>query len=131
MTGTIRLEHVALPTTEETFAETVRFYHEQFGWRTIREIGSGAGAIAFVSDDAGSVLEIYVAAGPPMTHPAHIAFAVPIAEYDELKAKLEAAGVTFDINTENAAGDKLGYFHDPAGNRAQIVGRIRSLTEQA
>jgi hypothetical protein len=64
-----------------------------------------------------------------MTHPAHIAFAVPIAEYDDLKAKLEAAGVTFDINTENAAGDRLGYFHDPAGNRAQIVGRIKALRD--
>lgn len=129
MTGTVRLEHVALPTSEETFDATVRFYHEQFGWKTIREIGSGSSAIAFVSDDAGSILEIYVADGPPMTHPAHIAFAVPIAEYEGLKAKLEAAGVTFDINTENAAGDKLGYFKDPSGNCAQIVGRIKPLGE--
>lgn len=127
MSSIVRLEHVALPTTEETFASTVRFYHEQFGWKTIREIGSGASAIAFVADDAGSILEIYVADGPPMTHPAHVAFAVPMAEYESLKAKLEAAGVTFDINTENAAGDKLGYFKDPAGNCAQIVGRIKPL----
>jgi catechol 2,3-dioxygenase-like lactoylglutathione lyase family enzyme len=129
MTNVIRLEHVALPTTEENFAETVKFYQDNFGWTTIREIGSGGSAIAFLSDDAGSALEIYVAPGQPMTHPAHIAFAVPITEYDDLKAKLEAAGVTFDINTENAAGDRLGYFHDPAGNRAQIVGRIKALRD--
>ena len=127
MTNVVRLEHVALPTTEETFAETVRFYQEQFGWKTIREIGSGSKAIAFVGDDAGSILEIYVAEGAPMTNPAHIAFAVPIAEYDDLKAKLEAAGVTFDSDRENAAGDRLGYFRDPSGNSAQIVGRIKSL----
>ncbi len=127
MRDVVRLEHVALPTTEENFGDTVRFYHENFGWHTIREIGSGASSIAFVSDDAGSVLEIYVAPGSPMTHPAHIAFAVPIAEYAALKDRLESAGVAFDINTENAAGDKLGYFHDPAGNRAQIVGRKAPL----
>lgn len=129
MTSVIRLEHVALPTTTDNFTETVSFYHDHFGWKTIREIGSGSTAIAFVADDAGSVLEIYVAEGPPMTHPAHIAFAVPIGEYEALKTRLEAAGVTFDINTENAAGDRLGYFHDPAGNRAQIVGRIKNLNE--
>jgi catechol 2,3-dioxygenase-like lactoylglutathione lyase family enzyme len=127
MSGIVRLEHVALPTTEETFESTVRFYQEQFGWKTIREIGSGPTAIAFVADDAGSILEIYVAEGQPMTHPAHIAFAVPMPEYADLKARLEAAGVIFDINTENAAGDKLGYFKDPAGNCAQIVGRISPL----
>ena len=129
MADVIRLEHVALPVTEENFKETVRFYHENFGWHTLREIGSGASSIAFISDDAGSALEVYVAKGQPLTHPAHIAFAVPIAEYDALKGKLEAAGVTFVINSENAAGDKLGFFDDPAGNRAQIVGRIKPLRD--
>jgi catechol 2,3-dioxygenase-like lactoylglutathione lyase family enzyme len=129
MANVVRLEHVALPVTESNFADTVRFYQENFGWHTIREIGSGASSIAFISDDAGNALEIYVAPGPPMTHPAHIAFAVPIAEYEALKGRLEAAGVAFDINTENAAGDKLGYFHDPAGNRAQIVGRHKPLRD--
>lgn len=129
MTNVIRLEHVALPVTEANFAETVRFYQENFGWHTIRELGSGASSIAFISDDAGNALEIYVAPGQPLTHPAHIAFAVPIAEYDALKDKLESAGVTFDINTENAAGDKLAYFDDPAGNRAQIVGRHKPLRD--
>lgn len=129
MTEVIRLEHVALPTTEANFAETVRFYTENFGWHILREIGSGDSSIAFISDDAGNALEIYVAEGPPMTHPAHIAFAVPIDEYDGLKARLESVGVNFDVDRLNAAGDRLGYFNDPAGNRAQIVGRIKPLRD--
>lgn len=129
MANVVRLEHVALPVTEANFDETVRFYQENFGWHTIRELGSGESRIAFISDDAGSALEIYVAPGQPLTHPAHIAFAVPIAEYDALKGKLEAAGVMFVINSENPAGDKLGFFDDPAGNRAQIVGRHKSLRD--
>lgn len=128
MSGVIRLEHVALPTSEQTFDATVGFYRDQFGWSTIREIGSGDKAIAFMGDDAGSILEIYVAEGPPMTNPAHIAFAVPVDEYDAFKARLEGAGVTFDVDRENAAGDRLGYFRDPSGNSAQIVGRIKPLT---
>ena len=39
MSGIVRLEHVALPTSEETFEPTVRFYHDLFGWKTIKEIG--------------------------------------------------------------------------------------------
>jgi hypothetical protein len=35
--------------------------------------------------------------------------------------------VTLDRDTTNAAGDKLAFFNDPAGNRAQIVGRINAL----
>jgi catechol 2,3-dioxygenase-like lactoylglutathione lyase family enzyme len=129
MANIVRLEHVALPTTEDNFAETVRFYQDHFGWHTIREIGAGPSSIAFISDDVGNVLEIYVAAGPPLSDPAHIAFAVPIAEYNALKSRLESVGVRFDINVENASGDRLGYFHDPAGNRAQIVGRIKGLKD--
>lgn len=127
MAGVVRLEHVALPTTQETFADTVAFYTGHFGWHILREVDSGGSRIAFISDDAGSALEIYVAEGPPMTHPAHIAFAVPVAEYEDLKSRLESAGVTFDVDRENASGDRLGYFLDPAGNRAQIVGRIKPL----
>jgi predicted enzyme related to lactoylglutathione lyase len=61
MANVVRLEHVALPVTESNFADTVRFYQENFGWHTIREIGSGASSIAFISDDAGNAFEIYVA----------------------------------------------------------------------
>ncbi len=127
MTKAIKLEHVALPTTEENWAETVNFYKDLFGWTTIREIGSGPTAIAFIGDGEGGVFEVYVAEGEPMTAPAHVAFAVPVAEYDALRNRLLEAGVVFTADRENAVGDKLGFFLDPAGNCAQIVGRIEPL----
>ena len=127
MANPVRLEHVAIPTTEENHDEVVRFYQDNFGWTTIRAFGDPDSRITFIGDDNGSTLEIYVKSGPPLTLPSHLAFAVPIAEYDALKEKLEATGVSFDIVTENAEGDKLAYFVDPANNRAQIVGRHKPL----
>jgi hypothetical protein len=55
--------------------------------------------------------------------PSHVSFAVPRAEYDALKARIEALGIAFDSPLEMPTGDVIAYFNDPAGNRAQIVGR--------
>jgi catechol 2,3-dioxygenase-like lactoylglutathione lyase family enzyme len=122
----VKLEHIGIPATVENFDEVVGFYCDNFGWSVIRELG-GPPRINFISDGSGGRLEVYVAEGPPMSHPSHLAFAVPIAEYDELRARLLDSGVAFDVDTTNAAGDKLAFFNDPAGNRAQIIGRLKTL----
>ncbi|CAN5694064.1 hypothetical protein BH23CHL2_BH23CHL2_01740 [soil metagenome] len=126
--ASVQLEHVGIPATTENFDDVVGFYCEHFGWSTIRDL-SGPPRISFISDGSGGRLEVYVADGPPLTHPSHLAFAVPVTEFDELRDRLLAAGVTFDVDTTNPAGDKLAFFNDPAGNRAQIVGRIAALPE--
>ena len=58
---------------------------------------------------------------------AHLAFAVPLAQFAALEARLRAANVAIEGRTQNSAGDELGFFNDPSGNRAQIVGRIEPL----
>lgn len=126
--ASVRLEHVGIPATPENFDEVVSFYCDNLGWGVVREL-EGPPRISFISDGSGGRLEIYVAEGDPMTHPSHLAFAVPVAEFDALRDRLLAAGITFDIDTTNPAGDKLAFFNDPAGNRAQIVGRISALPE--
>ena len=126
--ASVQLEHVGIPATTENFDDLVGFYCANFGWTAIREL-SGPPRISFISDGAGGRLEVYVADGPPMSHPSHLAFAVPVDEYDELRERLISAGVTFDVESSNEAGDKLAFFNDPAGNRAQIVGRISPLPE--
>jgi predicted enzyme related to lactoylglutathione lyase len=122
----VQLEHVGIPATVANFDRVVAFYCDNFGWSIIREL-EGPPRICFISDGSGGRLEVYVADGPPLAHPAHLAFAAPAAEYDELRQRLLDAGVTLDRDTTNAAGDKLAFFNDPAGNRAQIVGRINAL----
>jgi len=126
--ASVRLEHVGIPATTENFDQVVSFYRDNFGWSVVREL-EGPPRISFISDGAGGRLEVYVAEGAPMSHPAHLAFAVPVAAYDDLRDRLVAAGVSFDVDTTNPAGDKLAFFNDPAGNRAQIVGRITPLPE--
>lgn len=122
----VKLEHVGIKATDENFDEVVRFYCDNFGWTVIREL-AGPPRINFISDGSGGRLEVYVADGPPMTQPNHLAFAVPIDEFEELRARLVANGVEFDVESTNEAGDRLAFFNDPAGNRAQIVGRINAL----
>ncbi|RIK44666.1 MAG: hypothetical protein DCC58_07920 [Chloroflexi bacterium] len=129
MSDAIELEHVGIPTSLENYAKTVAFYTDVFGWEVLRQIHPPLPAtqITFVSDRHGSRLEILTSDGPPIDDPAHLAFAVPIAGYPALKAKLEAAGVVFDVERTNSAGDTMAFFRDPAGNRAQLVGRLTPL----
>jgi catechol 2,3-dioxygenase-like lactoylglutathione lyase family enzyme len=126
MADAVRLEHVGIPVSVENFDEVEAFYNNNFGWNTVRTL-AGPPRIAFISDGAGGRLELYVAAGNPMTDPVHLAFAVPIDQFETITARLRDSGVTFDVETQNEAGDRLAFFNDPAGNRAQIVGRVREL----
>lgn len=129
MSDAIELEHVGIPTTIDNYQSTVDFYTRVFGWEILRQIHPPLPAmqITFIGDGRGRRLEIFTAEGGPLDHPAHLAFAVPIAAFEGLKARLEEAGIVFDVMTTNPAGDILAYFRDPAGNRAQLCGRIAPL----
>lgn len=126
VTQVIRLEHVGIPTSEELFEDVRDFYLNNFGWSVIREI-DGPPRIAFVSDGQGGRLEVYTAEGAPLDHPAHLAFAVPDAEFDDLRQRLLDNGVTFEVERTNPSGDRMAFFKDPAGNTSQIVGRLSPL----
>jgi predicted enzyme related to lactoylglutathione lyase len=126
MAQAIRLEHVGIPAPGELFERTVRFYEQVFGWRRVREM-SGAQRLAFLSDGQGGVIEVLDTAGDGIPNPAHLAFMVPIGEFDATRQRLADQGVAFDPTVETPAGDHLAYFNDPAGNRAQLVGRVTPL----
>lgn len=128
MAGSVRLEHVAIPATEENFETLKQFYCDVFGWQVIKEM-DGPPHIAFVSDGHGGRLEIYTAPGSPMQNPVHMAFAVPVDEFDELRDRVASAGIALNEETSNPVGDRLIYFKDPAGNDAQIVGRNQMLPD--
>ncbi|HEY8292762.1 MAG TPA: VOC family protein [Thermomicrobiales bacterium] len=125
MSTTYHLEHVGIAASSDTFAATVRFYEEVFGWHRIREEPD---VLIFVGDGAGGRFEIFVSKAPPLAHPHHLAFAVSWEAFDGLAAQLRAAGTQMDEPFVNTFGDRIVFFTDPAGNRAQIVGRREPLT---
>jgi catechol 2,3-dioxygenase-like lactoylglutathione lyase family enzyme len=130
-TRAVHLEHVGLRTTAATFEPTVRLYTEVFGWRVIEERPSTGpdDRVSFLADGAGGAFEVFVSSSSAgvIDDPAHIAFAVPFAEFDALAERLKQAGVTLDPPFINDVGDQISFFNDPAGNRAQIVGRLKTL----
>ena len=130
MNGTIHLEHVGVRTSAETFDQTIRFYTDLLGWRVIEERPSSGpnDRVSFIADGQGGAFEVFVgSSGGPIEDPSHLAFAVPFSEFPALAERLTQAGVTLDEPFINDVGDQISFFDDPAGNRAQIVGRLKPL----
>jgi catechol 2,3-dioxygenase-like lactoylglutathione lyase family enzyme len=129
MADTIHLEHVGIRTSAETFEPTIRFYTEQLGWKVIEERPSTGpdDRVTFIADGRGGAFEVFVGNGPLIEDPSHLAFAVPFAAFPALAARLTQAGVALDEPFVNDVGDQISFFNDPAGNRAQIVGRLKPL----
>lgn len=122
----IRWEHVGIIAQGDLYEPTVAFYEQIFGWKRVRESASPA-RLAFLSDGHGGMIEIIDTSGPGVFNPAHLAFVVDVADFDAVRNRLADAGVPFDPTIRTPAGDLLAFFNDPAGNRAQIVGRAVPL----
>lgn len=130
MNGAIHLEHVGIRTSAETFDATVRFYTDLLGWRVIEERPSSGpnDRVSFIADGQGGAFEVFVgSSGGPIEDPAHLAFAVSFNEFPALAERLSQAGVALDEPFINDVGDRISFFNDPSGNRAQIVGRLKPL----
>lgn len=127
MANRFRLEHVAIPAQGALFDETLTFYQQMFGMEVIREVSGDRQHFAFLSDGSGGVIEVLDVEGPPLPAPSHLAFMVPIAEFEATRARLAEQGVAFDPTFQTDAGDLLAYFRDPAGNTAQVIGRKELL----
>jgi len=121
-----RLEHVGLGTSAETYEQTVSFYETVFGWHRIREL---AGELTFLGDGHGGRFEIFPSSSDIRSNPTHLAFAVPFNEFEAVLQRAAEAGATLDEPYVNEFDDRIGYFTDPAGNRAQVVARSAALAE--
>ncbi|HET7035896.1 MAG TPA: VOC family protein [Thermomicrobiaceae bacterium] len=124
MAKVYQLEHVGLGARRDLYETTVRFYEEVFGWHRLREL---PGELTFVGDGAGARLEIFPTDSPALAGPHHLAFSVDLDQFDAMRETLRQAGATLDEPYVNEYDDRIGYFIDPAGNRAQIVGRKAPL----
>lgn len=120
-----RLEHVGIVIPTEKREATMRFYESVFGWRLLREMTG----VAFVGDGSGGRIEFLFRDDPPMAAPNHLAFLVSLDEFDGLMEKIKATGAPSEPPVDTPAGDRLFWFHDPAGTRAQIVGRANPMPE--
>jgi catechol 2,3-dioxygenase-like lactoylglutathione lyase family enzyme len=124
MSNIRRLEHVGIGAAPDKYAQTIQFYERVFGWHRIKE---HPGEITFIGDGAGGRLEILANTAPPLALPHHLAFAVDLDEFEGTMEALRAAGAQLQKPLTNPFGDRLAFFTDPAGNVAQIVGRLKHL----
>lgn len=125
-----KIEHFAIFTHD---LETLRdFYTKLFGLRILLDNSRAPVRGYFLSDDAGSVIEIIERPkdepAPPTRYGCHIALWVD--DYDAMRRALEDRGAVFELDTEVHTDQfQTGFFNDPAGNRTQIVWRAKPLGE--
>lgn len=122
----IELEHIGIPAKGEAFEQVIEFYTGLFGMKLLKQTTTGM-RLAFLSDGKGGRLEILDVDGDAIAGPSHLAFMVPLADFDAERARLAEKGLKFDPVAITDLGDHLAYFNDPAGNRAQLVGRKEPL----
>ncbi len=106
------------------------FYEGSMGLRVIVDNSRAPVRGYFLTDDAGSALEIIERpAGTTVgdtRYLCHVAFTVD--DYPAAKSRFEAEGATFEADTEVLSDEfRTGFFRDPAGNRCQIVWRAKPL----
>lgn len=123
-----KIEHFAIFTHD---LDALRdFYTEVFGLRILLDNSLAPVRGYFLTDDAGSVIEIIERPPhqppPPTRYTCHVALWVD--DYDSVRRSLEDRGAIFEEDSEVRSDSfRTGFFADPAGNRTQIVWRSRPL----
>lgn len=123
-----RIEHCAFFASD--LERLRRFYEEAFGLRVVLDNSRASPAGYFLADERGAVLELI--ARPAEQHPlpqryiCHVAFQVD--DVATTRQALERRGLAFETDTAvDTDAMKTAFFHDPEGNRCQIVWRQKPL----
>jgi len=124
-----RLEHFAIYAADLEALKT--FYVETMGLKVARVGGGSPPGGYFLADDHGGAIEIIARpdgeSNARQRWVCHLAFWVD--DVAAKRAELEKLGLAFEPDT--AADDdeiKTAFFHDPEGNRCQLVWRSEPLT---
>lgn len=125
----MKLEHVAF-NVSDVFAVS-KWWSENLGMRIV-VAGSVAPYMHFLSDDQGSMLEIYSNTAAPIPDysqmdPFNLHFAYSTLDIAADQARLIAAGATLVSETLTPAGDKLAFLRDPHQIPFQLVQRKKPL----
>lgn len=126
----MKLEHIALNLPDPRAAAS--WYAEQFGLKIIKA-DTTAPFVHFLSDEGGSLLEVYSNAGGAVPDYAaqspftlHLAFSV-----DDLEATrdqlLQNGATPAGEPQDTPAGDRLLFLRDPWGVALQLVKRNKPL----
>lgn len=124
-----RIEHFAIYGADSRALKD--FYVSALGMKVVFDSGTTPPAY-FLADDHGMAIEVLARptgeSGVNQRWVCHLAF-----WYEDVaakKAELEGLGIVFETETAVDTDDlKTCFFHDPAGNRAQLVWRKRGLTD--
>ncbi|AMV37554.1 VOC family protein [Planctomyces sp. SH-PL62] len=124
-----RLEHFAIYAAD---LEALKdFYVRTMGLKVARVGGGSPPGGYFLADDHGGAIEIIARpadeSNARQRWVCHLAFWVD--DVPAKQAELEKLGIVFE--TDTAAFDdeiKTSFFHDPEGNRCQLVWRREPLT---
>ena len=123
----MRIEHFAIY-AEDTIA-LADWYCEKFGLKIVFQ-GDQQPPMIFVADEEGMAIEIIgrPAREQPIDFNTVFHFAFLANDFDKVCEELKEQGVALEDETVGAAaGVRLCFFDDPAGNRGQIVWRAQSL----
>jgi len=113
------LDHVGVYVKD--LSKSLSFYKQVFGWKVVREFGSGEAKIAVV-DIGGGLLELVQRPGSPGKAPegnwSHLALHVD--GWDAKVKKLEAKGLELRKVTMGD-GSHIAFFKDPDGHTVEIM----------
>ena len=113
------LDHVGVYVKD--LSRSLSFYKQVFGWKVVREFGSGEAKIAVV-DIGGGLLELVQRPGSPGKAPegnwSHLALHVD--DWEGKVGKLEGMGLELRKVTM-ADGSHIAFFKDPDGHTVEIM----------
>jgi catechol-2,3-dioxygenase len=112
-----------------------RFYQEVLGFEVLGEFPTLV-LLKIASGYAGhtQVLGLFdrlAAVGQERTTIDHIAFAIGLPDYDSERERLKALGLNVEVQEHQWVKWRSLYFHDPEGNRIELVCYDGSLSAPA
>lgn len=105
--------------------QMLRFYQDVLGLEVLG--GFSNAALLKVADGYGGhtqVLGLFdrsVLVGPEHSTIDHIAFTIPLTDYEPERRRLEALGLRVELKEHDWVKWRSLYFHDPEGNEIELV----------
>src|ERR1700730_9549331 len=108
-----------------------RFYQEVLGFEVIGEFPNAA-LLKIAAGHAGhtQVLGLFdrsVSVDQERTTVDHIAFTIGLPDYDSERQRLETLGLNAEVKVNEWLNSRPLYFHNPKGNRVELVCYDESL----
>jgi catechol 2,3-dioxygenase-like lactoylglutathione lyase family enzyme len=112
-----------------------RFYQEVFGLNELGDFPDGA-LLKIASGHAGrtQVLGLFdrsASVAQPQTTLDHLAFEIDLIDYEAETRRLQGLGLDVTVREHNWIKWRSLYFHDPEGNRVELVCYDESISSES